>query len=118
MIACFWSLIRYIDDVFMTTNLSDEKIIIELEKAKTKDPNIGITYSVSSTVDFLDVVIANTGGQIENISISQTNCGTMHFTLFIGSSTKYLSKHYMRWFTTSYTLQFKCGRIRSRAIKI
>ena len=56
---------RYIDDVFMTTNLAHEQIIVELEKAKTKDPNIGIIYSVASAVDFLDVAIENKDGQLK-----------------------------------------------------
>jgi hypothetical protein len=56
---------RYIADVFMTSNLPHEKIIVELEKDKTKDPNIGIIYSVASAVDFLDVTIGNKEGHLK-----------------------------------------------------
>ncbi|CAF1599908.1 unnamed protein product [Rotaria magnacalcarata] len=50
---------RYIDDVFMTTNLSRADIIKRLDEANNKDPNIKITYTVQSAVDFLDVAIEN-----------------------------------------------------------
>ena len=59
------ALTRYIDDVFMTTNLSYEQVVVELEKAKQRDSNIGITYSVAKTVDFLDVCIENKDGQLK-----------------------------------------------------
>ena len=49
----------------MTTNLSLEQMIVELEKAKQRDLNIGITYSIATTVDFLDVTIENENGQLK-----------------------------------------------------
>jgi hypothetical protein len=49
----------YIDDVFMTTNLTAAQI-----KAVLKDPNIQISYKIHSQVDFLDVVVANNNGQL------------------------------------------------------
>ena len=49
----------------MTTNLSVEQITAELEKAKQRDLNIGITYSIATTVDFLDVTIENEDGQLK-----------------------------------------------------
>ncbi|CAF2953462.1 unnamed protein product [Rotaria sp. Silwood2] len=55
---------RYIDDAFMTTNLSQDQIKIELEKAAKKDSNIEITYTIASCIDFLDVVVNNNNGQL------------------------------------------------------
>ncbi|CAF3946577.1 unnamed protein product, partial [Rotaria magnacalcarata] len=55
---------RYIDDVFMTTNLSYVDIIKRLEEANKKDTNIKITYKVQSAVDFLDVAIENKNQQL------------------------------------------------------
>ncbi|CAF4342109.1 unnamed protein product, partial [Rotaria sordida] len=46
---------RYIDDVFMTTNLTHDQLKAKLENAHSKDPNIRISYSIQSTIDFLDV---------------------------------------------------------------
>lgn len=57
--------IRYIDDVFMTTNLSSEIMVNQLEQAKQKDINIGITYSIGTCVDYLDVKIENRDGQLK-----------------------------------------------------
>ena len=51
----------------MTTNLSVEYTTVELENAKQRDLNIGITYSIATTVDFLDVTIENEDGQLKTI---------------------------------------------------
>ncbi len=58
---------RYIDDVITTINLLAYQMIVKLEKAKQRDANIGITYSLTMAVDFLDV-------GIENYRISQISC--------------------------------------------
>ncbi|CAF1594807.1 unnamed protein product, partial [Didymodactylos carnosus] len=55
---------RYIDDVFMTTNSSRNGITAELEKDKTLDQNIDISYTIHSTVEFLDVAVKNDNGQL------------------------------------------------------
>ena len=57
--------IRYIDDVFMTTNLPREMMTVELEKAKQKDINMGIIYSIGTSVDYLDVAIENRDDQLK-----------------------------------------------------
>ncbi|CAF4437494.1 unnamed protein product, partial [Rotaria magnacalcarata] len=54
----------YIDDVFMTTNISYVDIIKPLDEANTKDPNIKITHIVQSAVNFLDVAIKNKDVQL------------------------------------------------------
>ncbi len=55
---------RYIDDIFMTTN-DHLAIEIELEKAKKKDVNIEIDSAISTTVNYLDVLITNENGQLK-----------------------------------------------------
>ena len=49
---------------FMTTNLSREQIDARMRKADSKDPNIRISYTIASAVDFLDVTISNEEGQL------------------------------------------------------
>lgn len=49
----------------MTTNLPRAAMVAELERAKEKDINIGITYSIGTRVDYLDVVIENRDGQLK-----------------------------------------------------
>ncbi|CAF1487064.1 unnamed protein product [Adineta steineri] len=56
---------RYIDDVFMTTNLPLDQINILLYGANSTDENINITRSVGSTAQFLDVSVFNDQGQLK-----------------------------------------------------
>ncbi|CAF1440615.1 unnamed protein product [Rotaria sordida] len=56
---------RYIDDVFMTTNLTHDEIKVRLDNAHRKDPNIRISYSIQSTIDFLDVTVNNEHGHLK-----------------------------------------------------
>ncbi|CAF4999473.1 unnamed protein product, partial [Rotaria sp. Silwood1] len=56
---------RYIDDVFMTTNSTFDQVKEKLENAHRKDPNIRISYSIQSTIDFLDVTVSNDNGQLK-----------------------------------------------------
>ncbi|CAF1391421.1 unnamed protein product [Rotaria sp. Silwood1] len=56
---------RYIDDVFMTTNLSLDQIKIRLNIADEQDENIRITHTIGSTVEFLDVLVENNHGQLK-----------------------------------------------------
>ncbi|CAF3375169.1 unnamed protein product [Rotaria socialis] len=48
----------------MTTNLSQDQIKIQLDKVAKKDPNIEITYSIASCIDFLDVIINNDNSKL------------------------------------------------------
>ena len=56
--------LRYIDDIFMTTNQTDDEIKQKLEQANQKDINIKINYMVNTSVDFLDITIMNEYGQL------------------------------------------------------
>ena len=55
---------RYIDDIFMTTNLSTDAIQKELQKAQNKDINIKIDYKLDLCVDYLDVAVKNENGHL------------------------------------------------------
>lgn len=59
LLAC-----RYIDDIFLTTNLSVDDITIEREKAKHKDVNIDIDNQIRLSADFVDVQVDNDNGQL------------------------------------------------------
>jgi hypothetical protein len=56
---------RYIDDVFMTTNLSKEEILSELSKTTEKDTNIQITTTINQSLEYLDVSIENDHGHLK-----------------------------------------------------
>ena len=55
---------RYIDDIFMTTNLPLNEISQLLDRANSRDENIKITRSIGSTIEFLDVSVSNDQGQL------------------------------------------------------
>lgn len=59
------SICRYIDDVFMTTNLPIDQMHILLDIANRKDENIRITRSLGTTIEFLDVSVHNNQGQLK-----------------------------------------------------
>lgn len=54
--------IRYIDDIFMTTNQTIDDISSILVKMQKKDINIKITHNINTSVDFLDVTMSNEDG--------------------------------------------------------
>ncbi|CAF5035995.1 unnamed protein product, partial [Rotaria sp. Silwood1] len=55
---------RYIDDIFMTTNESYDVITAVLQQAQKQDVNIKINPTISNSVNFLDITITNTNGQL------------------------------------------------------
>ena len=52
---------RYIDDIFMTSNLLPTPIEDLLRNASEKDPHIRISYIIRSSVEFLDVILVDVG---------------------------------------------------------
>ena len=55
---------RYIDDVFLTSNESFEKIEEMLNEANNFHPNIKLTGKIGQCVTFLDVQINNNNGNL------------------------------------------------------
>ncbi|CAF4079492.1 unnamed protein product [Rotaria sp. Silwood2] len=56
---------RYIDDIFMTSNESLDKIKDLLDQEAKKDVNIGINYKIGESTEFLDVFIDNCQGKLK-----------------------------------------------------
>ena len=56
---------RYIDDVFMTSNLPLDQINALLDEANSKDENIQITRSMGQKIEFLDVSVENNHGRLK-----------------------------------------------------
>ena len=63
-VSKFFLIIRYIDEIFMTTNRPIEEINVELKKVQNKDMNINIQSTINTSVHFLDVTITNENGQL------------------------------------------------------
>ena len=51
-VSKFFLIIRYIDDMFMTTNQPIEEINVELHKAQNKDMNINVESTINTSVHF------------------------------------------------------------------
>jgi hypothetical protein len=52
----------YIDDIFFTWNESEKSVKEILEAANRFDPNIKLTYTISKTTSFLDLLLSNDNG--------------------------------------------------------
>ncbi|CAF1459893.1 unnamed protein product [Adineta steineri] len=57
---------RYIDDVFFTSNDSEENIKRILEEANRFHPNIKLEYHIGQNLPFLDVNLHNNNGQLSS----------------------------------------------------
>ncbi|CAF1560636.1 unnamed protein product, partial [Rotaria magnacalcarata] len=55
---------RYIDDVFMTWNKSENALKQILENANTWHPNIKLEYKISKSLPFLDILLTNINGTL------------------------------------------------------
>ncbi|CAF1393904.1 unnamed protein product, partial [Rotaria magnacalcarata] len=53
---------RYIDDIFMTWNRSEEELRKLLDDVNTWHPNIKLDYKISNSLPFLDVQLTNNNG--------------------------------------------------------
>ncbi|CAF1431400.1 unnamed protein product [Adineta steineri] len=53
---------RYIDDIFMTWNSSEDELKILLNEANQWHPNIKLDYKISQSLPFLDVLLTNKHG--------------------------------------------------------
>ncbi|CAF1580242.1 unnamed protein product [Rotaria magnacalcarata] len=55
---------RYIDDVFMTWNKSENELKKIIENANTWHPNIKLEYNIGKSLLFLDVLLTNINGAL------------------------------------------------------
>ncbi|CAF4347667.1 unnamed protein product, partial [Rotaria sordida] len=55
---------RYIDVVFITTNLSKEDILKLLDETVRTDPNIKMTITINQALEYLDAIVENNNGQL------------------------------------------------------
>ncbi|CAM4839617.1 unnamed protein product [Rotaria magnacalcarata] len=53
---------RYIDDIFMTWNRSEEELRKLLDDVNTWHPNIKLDYKIGNSLPFLDVQLTNNNG--------------------------------------------------------
>ncbi|CAF1385952.1 unnamed protein product [Adineta steineri] len=83
---------RYIDDVFMTTNLSVDQINLLLDRANGKDENIHISRSIGSTIEFLDVLVNNNHGQLHT-SVYHKPAAEPYIVPFLSDHPRYIHRN-------------------------
>ncbi|CAF4357233.1 unnamed protein product, partial [Adineta steineri] len=83
---------RYIDDVFMTTNLSVDQINLLLDRANGKDENIHISRSIGSTIEFLDVLVNNNYGQLHT-SVYHKPAAEPYIVPFLSDHPRYIHRN-------------------------
>lgn len=64
MAHLFYLNCRYIDDVFMTWNRSEQQLRTLLDRANQWHPNIKLDYKISQSLPFLDVFLTNSNGAL------------------------------------------------------
>ena len=62
--CCLQVLFRYVDDVFMTSNVPIEQVNTMLDIANRKDKHIHITSKIGQSIEFLDVFVENKNGKL------------------------------------------------------
>jgi len=87
--------LRYIDDVFMTSNLSLNQIYTLLDQANSKDPNIHITPSIGTSIDFLDVNAVNNQGQLRT-SIFRKSVAEPYIVPFSSDHPRHIHRNIIR----------------------
>jgi hypothetical protein len=79
----------------MTTNLPLDQINMLLDRANTKDPNIRITRSIGSTVEFLDVLLENNDGQLKT-SVFRKSAAEPYIVPFLSDHPRHVHRNTIR----------------------
>ena len=87
--------LRYIDDVFMTSNHSLNQIYTLLDQANNKDPNIHITPSIGTSIDFLDVNAVNNQGELRT-SIFRKSAAEPYVVPFSSDHPRHIHRNIIR----------------------
>ena len=68
-LSIFFVIVRYIDDIFLTSNGSLEALNEMLDKANSLHPNIKLVRQIGRSLSFLDVFVEN-------------KCGILHTSVY------------------------------------
>ena len=83
---------RYIDEVFMTSNLSLDQIHLLLDEANDRDENIRITRPTSTAVQFLDVSMKNNQGRLRTMFVHKL-AAEDYFVLFLSDYRRHMHRN-------------------------
>ncbi|CAF5119924.1 unnamed protein product, partial [Rotaria sp. Silwood1] len=80
---------RYIDDIFMTTNLSKEDILKEVDETIKTDSNVTISTTISQSLEYLDFTIENINGHLK-ISIYHKSASKPYILPYESDQTRHV----------------------------
>jgi len=87
---------RYIDDILLVTNEPLDEIKQEIERVQKNDMNIEIETTISTSINYLDVILLNENGQLKTMTYPKP------------TNTLYSSKYSIQYHDPCCTSMFKC----------
>ena len=112
--------LRYIDDIFITWNDSQQNLIEYLEKANTWHPNIKLDYKISKSLPFLDILLTNNNGTLET-SVYHKKAAEPYVVPFISDHPRHTFVNIMKTSLTRavrYSSTFEAFNYERRHIKL
>ncbi|CAF4459001.1 unnamed protein product, partial [Rotaria sp. Silwood2] len=109
---------RYIDDVFFTSNQTEEKIKILLDAANNFHINIKLEYTIGKSAPFLDVLVKNNNGMLES-SIYHKPSAQPTVVSFLSDHPRHVFRNVIQTALTRaarYSSSFEIFNIERRAI--
>ncbi|CAF4551446.1 unnamed protein product, partial [Rotaria socialis] len=111
---------RYIDDIFMTWNRSEEELRKLLDDVNTWHPNIKLDYKISNSLPFLDVQLTNNNG-ILSTCVYHKPSAEPYVTPFISDHPRHVFSNIIKNFierATRYSSTFEAFNCERRYIKL
>jgi len=115
-----YDLSRYIDDVFITWNKSEEELRKFLDDANTWDPNIKFDYKISRSLPFLDVFLTNKNG-ILSTSVYHKPAAEPYVIPFLSDHPRHVFNNIIQTFLTRairYSSTFEAFNFERRSIEL
>jgi len=110
---------RYIDDIFITWNKSEEELKNFLDEANTWHPNIKFDYKIGKSLSFLDALFVNNNGILET-SVYHKPSTEPYVTPFISDHPRHVFANIIKNALTRairYSSNFEVFNIERRIIK-
>ncbi|CAF2040575.1 unnamed protein product, partial [Rotaria magnacalcarata] len=111
---------RYIDDIFMTWNRSEEELIKLLDDLNTWHPNIKLDYKIGNSLPFLDVQLTNKNG-ILSTSVYHKPSAEPYVTPFISDHPRHVFSNIIKTsieHAIRYSSTFEAFNYERRYIKL
>lgn len=111
---------RYIDDIFMTWNLSEQELVKLLDTANQHHSNIKFDYKIGQSLPFLDVFLMNNNG-ILSTSVYHKPTAEPYVVPFISDHPRHVFSNVVQTALTRairYSSSFQAYEHERRTIKL